>query len=160
MNSIAVMLGRKQYAAAFVCHEGRQSGQLDGWRTIRMRDHEYALCRILCADHRMLRLGMQPDRPGEFAVVHPLAKHELVLVLDVRVDEVTQQAAFNSVIRLGGIVDRSIRHPAANQPMGVIASARMTLPRNWLSPRVDPAHVRADGATDSPRVACAVCVDV
>ena len=34
------------------------------------------------ADERILRLGIQPNGPGEFAVVDPLAQHELILILD------------------------------------------------------------------------------
>ena len=59
------------------------------------------------ADDRIFRFGIQPDGPGEFAVIDPLAQHELILVLDIGVDEVAEEPAFDPVVRLRRVVVRA-----------------------------------------------------
>ena len=114
-----------------------------GGRAVRLRNHENAFRGILRADHRVLRFRVQPDCSGEFAVIHPLAQHELVLVLDARVDEITEQPALDAVIGLRRIVDRPVRHAATDQPVGIVAAAGLALTGNRLAARIDAAHVRA-----------------
>ena len=84
--------------------KARKARDLDRRRAARLRNHENAFRRVLRADDRIFRLGIQPDGPGEFAVIDPLAEHELVLVLDMGVDEVAEEPAFDSVVRLRRVV--------------------------------------------------------
>src|ERR1700729_4399996 len=74
-------------------NEREEPGHLDCGRAIWLRDHEDAVGWILASNHRIFRFGMQANRPGEFAVIDPLAQHELILVLNVGVDEIAEQPA-------------------------------------------------------------------
>ena len=122
MNLMAVMLGRNTYAAALVVTKlerpvTRSAGPLC------LRDHEDALRRVLGAGQRILRLGVEPDPPGELAVVDPTSQHELVLVLDVRVDEMKEHPALDAVVGFRRVVGRPVRQSATDQPVRVVAAA-------------------------------------
>ena len=54
--------------------------------------------RILGADQWIFRLWVEPDGPGEFAVIDPPSQHELVLVFDVRVDELKEHPALDAIV--------------------------------------------------------------
>ena len=156
-----VMLGRKVYAARL----GRPGSSRDlvtsiGAAAVRLRYDEDALRRILGADQRILRLRVEPDGAGEFAVVDPLPQHELVLVLDVRVDELEEHPALDPVIGLRRVVGRPVRQTATDEPMRVVAAAGQPLTGDRLTPRVDTADVRADRTGDSPRVTRSVGLHV
>ena len=84
--------------------KARKARDLDRRRATRLRNHKNAFGRVLRADERVFRLGIQPNGSGEFAVVDPLAQHELILVLDIGVDEVAEESAFDSVVRLRRVV--------------------------------------------------------
>src|SRR5277367_3081601 len=121
---------------------------------------EYALVRVLGSDYWILRLGIEPNRPGESGVVDPLAQHELVLVLDVGIDEIAQQPALDAVVGFRRIVGGSVGHATADQPMRIVAAAVVPLTGDGLSPRVDATHVGADRTTQSPGVARSIGVHV
>ena len=111
---MAVMLGRNRYAAALVVTKVERPVTVDRRAPICLRYHEDALRRVLSADQRIFRLRVKPDGPGKFAVVDPLSQHVPVLVFDVGVDEITEDAALNSIVRLLWIVDRPVRQKAAH----------------------------------------------
>src|SRR5271154_1820572 len=89
-----------------------------------------------------------------------MSQHELVLVLDAGVDEIAEQPALDAVIGLGRIIDRPVRQAAPDQPVGIVAAARLPLAGNRLAPWIDAAHVRADGATQTPGIARTIRIDV
>src|SRR5271155_826641 len=95
---------------------------------------------------------MQPNRAGELAFVDPLAQHELVLVLDIGVDEVAEEPAFDTVVGLRRVINRSVGHAATNESVGVVAAAGVSLAGDRLAPRVDPPDVRPDRTEQSPRI--------
>ncbi len=96
--------------------------------------------------------GSKPDGPGEFAVVDPLSQHELVLVFDVRVDELKEHPALDAVVGLAWIIGRPVRQAATNQPVRIVAAAGHPLARDWLAPWIDAAYVCADGTADPLRI--------
>ena len=100
MNLMAVMLGRNRYAAALVVTKLERPVTSIGGPPVCLRNDEDALRRVLGAGQRILRPRVEPDGPREFAVVDPPSLHELVLVLDVRVDEVKEDPALDPVVRL------------------------------------------------------------
>ena len=73
MNLSAVTLGRKQYATAFVVTKVRSPVTLIGGAPFGCGITKMLSVGILRADHRIFRLGVQPDRSGELAVIHPMA---------------------------------------------------------------------------------------
>ncbi len=89
-----------------------------------------------------------------------MSKHELVLVLDARVDEIAEQAPLDAVVRLSRIIDWPVGQATADQPVSIIATARLTLACNRLATRIDAAHVRADGAAQTPGIAGAIRIHV
>ena len=68
-------------------------------------------------------LGVKPDGAGEFAVIDPLSQHELVLVFDVRVDELKEHPALDAVVGFAWVIGRPVRQTATNQPVGIVAAA-------------------------------------
>ena len=70
---------------------------------------------VLGADQRISRLRVKPHGAGELTVVDPLSQHELVLVLDVRVDELKEHPALDAIIGFARIIGRAVRQTAANQ---------------------------------------------
>ena len=115
---------------------------------------------LLHPDHRVLRFRIQPHRSGKLAVIDPVPEHELVLVLDARVDEIAEQPTLDSVIGLGGIIGRPVWQASADQAVRVVAPAGLTLARNRLATGIDPTHVRADGTTQTLRIARTIRVHV
>jgi hypothetical protein len=63
-----------------------------------------------------------------------MSQHELVLVLDARVDEIAEQPALDTIMGLGRIKDWPVWQAAPDQSVGIIAATRLTLARNWLAP--------------------------
>ena len=102
MNLMAVMLGRNTYAAALVVTKLERPVTSIGGASVRLRYDEDALRRVLGADQWILRLRVKPDGPGEFAVIGPLSQHELILVFDVRVDELKQHPALDAIVGFVG----------------------------------------------------------
>ena len=142
--------GQKAVGGGFGGGEAEEAGDLDRGRAVRLRDDEDAFGGVLRGDHGVFRLGVQADGAGEFAVVDPVAEHELVLVLDAGVDEVAEQAALDAVVGFGRIVGRPVGHAATDEAVGVVAAAGDALAGDRLAARVDAAHVGADGAAQSP----------
>ena len=132
--------------------EARKARDLDRRRATRLRDHKNAFGRVLRPDERIFRLGIQPDGAGEFAVIDPLAQHELILVLDMGVDEVAEEPPLDSVVRLRRVVGRAVRHAAANEPVVVVAAAGLSLAGDGLASRIDPADVRPDRTAQTLRI--------
>ena len=104
--------------------------------------------------------GFSRTDPANSAVVDPLAKHELILVFDVGVDEIAQQSAFDAVVGLSRIVDRSVGHAATDKAMSIVASARLSLSGDGLASRIDAAYVRTDRAAQAPGIARTIGVHV
>ena len=71
--------------------------------------------------------GSSLTAPGEFAVVDPPSQHELVLVLDVRVDEVEEDSALDAVVRLAS-GHRSARTADRDESAGESCCCRRALP--------------------------------
>ena len=105
-------------------------------------------------------LGWSLTVSGKFAVIDPMSEHELVLVLDARVDEIAKQPALDAVVGLRRIVDRPVRQAATDQPMSIVAATGLTLARDRLASRIDAAHVRADRTAQTLGIARAVRVHV
>jgi hypothetical protein len=80
---------------------------------------------------------MQPNRSGEFTVVHPLAHHEFILVVDTGIDEVAEEAAFDAVVRLRRIKSGSVGHTATEEPVRVVAAAGLALTDDGLAAGID-----------------------
>jgi hypothetical protein len=53
----------------------------------------------LSRSERIFRFGRQASGAGEFTVIDPLAQHELVLVRDIRVDEIAEEAALDPAMQ-------------------------------------------------------------
>ena len=97
--------------------EGRETCYLDRRAPICLRDHENAFRGVLGANQRIFRLWVKPDAPGEFAVIDPASQHELILVFDVRVDEIAENPALDAIVRFPWI-DRSARKAEGNESAG------------------------------------------
>ena len=91
---------QKHVRSGFGGNEAGETRNLDRRTSIFLRYDENALCRILGADQRVFRLRVKPDGPGELAVIHPLPQHELVLVFDVRADEMKEHPALDAIAGL------------------------------------------------------------
>ena len=143
---------QKDVRSGFGGNEAREACNLDRRASICLRYDENALCWILGANQWIFRLWVKPDGPGEFAVIDPLSQHELVLVFDVRADEMKKHPALDAIMGLRSIIGRSVRQTAANQPVGIVAAARQTLARNWLASWIDAAYVCADGTAGPLRI--------
>src|SRR5450755_4722736 len=89
-----------------------------------------------------------------------MSEHELVLVLDARVDEIAEQAPLDAIMGLRRIIDGTVWQATTDKPVRVIAAAGLVLPRDRLASRVDAAHVGADWATQAPGIARSIRVDV
>src|SRR5450432_596512 len=89
-----------------------------------------------------------------------MPEHELVLVLDARVDEIAEQAPLDAIMGLRRIIDGTVWQATTDKPVRVIAAAGLALPRDRLASRVDAAHVGADWATQAPGIARSIRVDV
>src|SRR6266481_3770036 len=135
--------GSDAWQKAVGCRFGRYKAceprHLDGRRTVCLRNLENAFRRVLSGDHGILRFRVQPDRPCEFAVVYPMSQHELILILDTGVDEISEEAALDAIVRLLWIVVRTVRHATTDQPVSVIAAAWLSLTRDRLASGVDAA---------------------
>src|SRR5258707_14033908 len=70
--------GQKAVGGGFCCGEAEEAGDLNGWRTVLLRDDEDAFERVLRGDHGVFGFGVEADGACEFAVVDPVAEHELV----------------------------------------------------------------------------------
>src|SRR5438105_10437199 len=103
---------------------------------------------------------MQPDLSSEFAVINPMTKHELVLVLDARVDEIAEQPALDAVVGLRRIIGRPIRQATSDQPVGIVATAGLPLARDWLTSWIDAACVRANRTAQAPGIARPIGIHV
>ena len=160
MNLMAVMLGRNTYAAALVVTKVERPLTSIGGLAICLGDHENAFRGVLGANQRIFRLLVKPDGPGEFAVIDPTSQHELVLVFDVRVDEITQNPALHAIVRFRRIVGRPVRQKATHQPVRVIAAAGLPLTRDWLTSWIDAAYVCADGTADPLRISRTIGIHI
>ena len=105
-------------------------------------------------------LGVKPDGPGELAVIGPLSQHELVLVLDARVDEVKEHPALDAVVGFPRIIGWPVRQTATNQPVGIVAAAGHPLAGDWLASWIDAAYVCADGTAEPLRIARTIGVHI
>ena len=112
------------------------------------------------ANQRIFRLWVKPDGPGEFAVIDPLSQHELILVFDVRADEITENPALDAIVWLLWIVGRPVRQKAAHQPVRIIAAAGHPLARDWLTSWIDAADVCADGTADPLRISRTIGIHI
>src|SRR5438067_12117171 len=144
---------QKAVGGGFRRNESREPRDLNRGRAIRLRNHENALRRVLSADHRILRFRIQPDRTRELAVIDPMSQHELILVLDARVDEIAEKSALDAVVRLRWIIGRPIWHATTDDSVSVIAPSGSALSSNWLASWIDAAHVRANGTAQALRIA-------
>ena len=135
MNLMAVMLGRNTYAAALVVTKLESPVTSIGGQPICLRYDEDALRWVLGAGQWILGPRVEPDGPCELGVVDPLSLHELVLVLDVRVDEVKEDPALDAVVGFRWVIDRPVRQAATDQPVRVVAAARHALARDRLTSR-------------------------
>ena len=151
---------QKHVRSGFGRNEARETRNLDRRASICLRYDENALCRILGADQWIFRPWVKPDGPGEFAVIGPLPQHELVLILDIRVDEMKEHPALDAIVGFSGIIGRPVRQTATDQPVGIVAAARQSLARNWLASRIDAADVCADGTADPLRISRAIGIYV
>src|SRR5689334_19274343 len=138
--------------SGFGRNEAGETRNLDRRASICLWYDENALRWIQGANQRVFRLRVKPDGPGEFTVIDPLSQHELVLVFDVRIDEMKKHPAFDAIVGFSWIVGRAVRQAAADQPVGIVAAARQALARNWLASWIDAAYVRADGTADPLRI--------
>ena len=105
-------------------------------------------------------LWVEPDGSGEFAVIDPLSQHELILVFDVRVDEITENPALEAIVRLLWIVGRPVWQKATHQPVRIIAAAGHSLARDWLTSWIDAANVCADGTADPFRISRTISIHI
>src|SRR4051794_16708448 len=64
-------------------HECRQARELYRRRAADLRDDKDAFIRILHPDDGVPRLWIEPNGTGERTIIHPLAQHELILILDI-----------------------------------------------------------------------------
>src|SRR5260370_37027693 len=78
-----------------------------------------------------------------------MTQHELILVLDVRVDEVAEKPALDAIVWLRWIVGRSVRQATTDQPMSIIAATGLSLSRDRLTSWIDTPHVRPNGAAQT-----------
>ena len=141
-------------------HETRKTVHLDRRSPIWLRHDEAALRRILGTDQWVFRPPVEPDGAREFAVVDPTPQHELVLVLDVRVDEVEEHPPIDPVVRPRRIIGRPVRQTSSDQPVRIVAAAGDPLARDRLTSWIDTSYVRADGTEDPFRISRVVGVDV
>ena len=111
---------------------------------------------ILGAGQGSFDLGSSLKAPANSAVVDPPSEHELVLVLDARVDEVEEHPPLDAIGRRVRNERGTVRQPAANQPVRVVAAAGPPLAGDGLAPGVDPPDVSADGTVDPLRIPRAV----
>jgi hypothetical protein len=133
---------------------------LQGRRASRLANLKDTFCRIVVADDHILGLRIQPNSTDESGVVHPLLQHKLVLVLDVRADEVAKQPPLDAVVGLPWDIGRAVGDAPPNKTAAVVAAARSPLAGHWLVTRIDPADVRANGAAQALRVAGPVRVHI
>ena len=133
--------------------EAGETRNLDRRASICLRYDENALCWILGANQWIFRLWVKPDGPGEFAVIDPLPQHELVLVFDVRADEMKEHPALDAIVGFPWVIGRPVRQAATDQPVGIVAAAGQSLALDWLASRIDAAYVCADGTADPLRIA-------
>src|SRR6202795_2207597 len=89
-----------------------------------------------------------------------MSEHELVLVLDARVDEIAEQPALDPIIRLSGIIDRPVWQAATDEAVSIVAPTRLPLPSHRLATWIDTTHVGADGAPQAPGIARAISINV
>src|SRR5260370_23554141 len=82
-----------------------------------------------------------------------MSQHELILVLDARVDEITEQPALDTIIWLGRIIDWPVWQATADQAVSIVAPAGVALARNGLAAWIDATHGRAPRAPQAPRIA-------
>ena len=143
---------QKHVRSGFGRDEARETCHLDRRAPICLRYDENALRWVLGADQWIFRLWVKPDGPGEFAVIDPPSQHELVLVFDVRVDELKEHPALDAIVRFAWIIGRPVRQTATNQPVGIVAAAGHALARDWLTSWIDAAYVCADGTADPLRI--------
>ena len=127
MNLMAVMLGRNTYAAALVVTKLERPVTSIGGAPFACGMTKMLSGWILGANQWIYRLGVKPDGSGEFAVVDPLSQHELVLVFDVRVDEMKEHPALDAIEGFASVINRPVRETAPNQPVGVVAAAGQAL---------------------------------
>ena len=137
-------------------NEARETRNLDRRASVCLRNDENTLCWILGANQWIFRLWVKPDSTGEFAVIDPLSQHELVLVFDIRVDEMKEHPALDAIVGFFWIIGRAVRQPATDQPMGIVAAAGQPLALDWLTSWIDSAYVCADGTVDPLRISRAI----
>ena len=65
--------------------------------------------RSCVANQWIFRLRVKPDASSELAVVDPPSQHELILIFDVRVDEITENPALEAIVRLPWIIGRPVQ---------------------------------------------------
>src|SRR5665811_2122214 len=73
---------------------------------------------------------------------------------------IRDRPTLDSIIRLCRIIDRPVWQATADQPVCIVAAARLTLPRHRLAARLNAAHMRTDGAAQTLGVARSICVHI
>src|SRR5712671_4146215 len=89
-----------------------------------------------------------------------MSQHELILVLDARVDEITEQPALDAIIWLGRIIDWPVWQATADQAVSIVAPAGLALARNGLAAWIDATHVGADRAAQALGIARAIRIHI
>src|SRR5262245_58236768 len=103
---------------------------------------------------------MQTDLANKGCILNPLAEHELVLVFDKGVDEVSEQPALDAIVRQAGIVRRAVGHASPDKAMTIVAAAWFPLPGNWLPSWMRPPDVCTDGAPHTAGISRPIGLDV
>src|SRR5262245_63965381 len=103
---------------------------------------------------------MQADLADKGRIFHPLAEHELVLVLDEGVDEISEQPSLDAVVRQLGIVRRAVGHAPPDKTMTVVAAAGFALSGNRLSAWMYSPSVCTDRAPHAAGITRPIAVDV
>ena len=125
------MLGRNTYAAALVVTKVERPVTLIGGLP-----SAWGMTKMLSAGSWVpisgsLDLGSSLTAPANSLSLHPGSQHELVLVFDVRVDELKEHPALDAIVRFRWIIGRPIRQAPANQSVRIVASAGYPLARDW-----------------------------
>ena len=70
---------------------------------------------------------VEPNGPSEFAVVDPTLHHELILVFDIRIDEMKEHSALDAIVGLARIIGWPIGQSATTQPVRIVTAAGLAL---------------------------------
>ena len=157
---MAVMLGRNTYAAALVVTKVERPVTSIGGPPSACGITKMLSAGFWVPISGSFDFGFSLTAPANSAVIYPTSQHELILIFDVRVNEIEENPALDAIVRFTWIIGRPVRQTATNQPVRIIAAAGLPLASDWLASWIEAAYVCTDGTADPLRISRTISIHI